>query len=157
MSATEEAGWRRMDWTVGGSLSSGGARWWPAICRCEIEDEIENSWSRISPLSIFTSCSLLRRGKAGRTSGRVGVDNVASLLPEATRARSTINGKLMEGSSWREREDEIMERDRSEVAFDRRMSETITVLGGSSCGGAHSASVGLRASLPEGPSSEMKR
>jgi len=86
-----------------------------------------------------------------------GVDNVVSLLPEATRDRSAINGKLMEGSSWREREDEIMERDRSEVAFDRKISETITVLGGSSCRGAHSVSVGLRASLPEGPSSEMKR
>ena len=86
-----------------------------------------------------------------------GVDNVVSLLPEATRERSAINGKLMEGSNWRETEDEIMERDRSEVAFDRKMSETITVLGGSSCAGAHSASVGLRPSLLEGPSSEMKR
>lgn len=129
MSTTEEAGWRKIDWIVGGSLSSGGARWWPVICRCEIEDEIENSWSRISPLSIFTSRNLLRRGKAGRASGRVGVDNAVSFLPEATRERSTMTGKLTEGSSWREREDEIMERDKSEVAFDRKMLETITVMG----------------------------
>lgn len=86
-----------------------------------------------------------------------GVDNLAPLLPEATREISAINGKLMEGSSWREREDEIMERDRIEVAFDRKMSEIITVLGGPSCGGAHGVSVGLRASLSGGPSSEMKR
>jgi hypothetical protein len=128
MSTTEEAGRRRIDWTVRGSLSSGGAMRWPVICRCEIEDEIENSWSKISPLSIFTSCNLLRRGKAGRTSGRVGVDDAMSLLPEAKRERSAINGKLMGGSSWREKEDEIMERDKSEVAFDRKISETITVV-----------------------------
>ena len=99
------------------------------ICRCETEGEIENSWSRISPLSIFTSCNLLRRGKAGRSSGRVGADNAASILPEATRERSVINGKLMEGNSWREREDEIMERDESDATFDRKMSETIAVMG----------------------------
>ena len=99
------------------------------ICNCEIEDEIENSWPRISLLSIFTSRNRLRRGKAGRTSGRVGVDDAVSLLPEATRERSAINGKLTEGSSWRERDDEIMESDESEVAFDRKISGTITVVG----------------------------
>ena len=125
----EEAGLRKMDWIVGGSLSSGGARRWPVICRCKTEDEIENSWSSISPLSIFASCNLLRRGKAGRCSGRVGAGNAVSVLPETTRERSVINGKPMEGNSWREREDEIMERDESDVAFDRKMSETIAAMG----------------------------
>lgn len=97
--------------------------------RCEIEGEIEDSWPRISPSSMFTSCNLLRCGKTGRTSGRVGVDKAVSLLPEATRERSAISGKLMEGSSWGEKRDEIMERDESEVAFDRKMSETIVVVG----------------------------
>ena len=34
----------------------------------------------------------------------------------------------MGGRSWREKQDETMERDKSEVAFERKISETITVV-----------------------------
>lgn len=117
-----------MDWTVGGISSSGGGKWWPVTCRCETEGEIKDSRSRISPLSIFASCNRLKCGKIG-VPGWLGVDGGLTLLSEETRERSTMKGKLIGGSSWREKHDETIEREMSEVAFDLRMSETITVVG----------------------------
>ena len=44
--------------------------------------------------------------------------DVLSLLSEETRERSAMEGKLMGGSSWREKQDETMVRDESEAAFE---------------------------------------
>ena len=96
--------------------------------RCETNGEIKGSWSRISLSSMFVSCNRLRCGKNG-VPRRFGVGNALSVLREETRERSTMEGKPMEGSSWREKWDETMERDESEAAFDRKMSEIMTLVG----------------------------
>lgn len=144
---------------MGGTLSSGGVRWWPVICKCVIEGDVESNLSEISPSSMFTSRNRLRSGKSGSVPGRVCAGDAISLLPEATRVMSATSGKLTEGSSWRERSDEITERDESEAAFDLKMSEIIITVVGSGQSeppGGDVAIVSLAIS-PEGSSSEMKR
>jgi hypothetical protein len=131
--------------------------------RCETEGEIEDSRSNISPSSMFTSCNRLRCGRTGRVSGRFGVDNTSPPLSKETRERSVIEGNRMEGSSWSEEQDEAMERDEREMAFDRKMSETIAAVVGSRqstgllCGGVCNASIVLCGPLPDGSLSERKR